>query len=148
MSSKTRIFVLHRKELLYTGIFAGLGILLLIMLAVMFLPLGKNSDTPASAGVLLESTYIPGIYTTSLVLNDQTVEVEVIVDKDSIRSISLVDPQETLTEMYPLLLPTFEGLREQILQNQSLDNISYETSSRYTALVLLEAIRNSLDKAK
>ena len=148
MSSKTRIFVLHRKELLYTGIFAGLGILLLIMLAFMFLPFGKNSDAPASAGVLLENTYIPGVYTTSLVLNDQTVEVEVIVDKDSIRSISLIDPQETLTEMYPLLLPTFEGLREQILQNQSLDNISYETSSRYTALVLLEAIRNSLDKAK
>ena len=148
MSSKTRIFVLHRKELLYTGIFAGLGILLLIMLALMFLPFGKNSDTPASAGVLLENTYIPGVYTTSLVLNDQTVEVEVIVDKDSIRSISLIDPQETLTEMYPLLLPTFEGLREQILQNQSLDDISYETTSRYTALVLLEAIRNSLDKAK
>ena len=45
MSSKTKIVVLHLKELVYTAIFATLGILLIILLIFMFLPNGKDKDT-------------------------------------------------------------------------------------------------------
>ena len=38
MSAKTKIVVLHMKELIYTGIFAVLGILFLVLLVMMFLP--------------------------------------------------------------------------------------------------------------
>ena len=41
MSSKTKILVIHMKELIYTGIFLLLGIVLLILLISMFTP-----DTP------------------------------------------------------------------------------------------------------
>ena len=50
--------------------------------------------------------------------------------------------------MYPLLEPTFDSLCEQIYENQSLEGIVYSTSSKYTSLVLLEALRTSLDKAR
>ena len=53
MSSKTKIVVLRMKEIIYTAIFIGLGILLLLLLLVMFRS-GKN-DTPASAN----AQYIP-----------------------------------------------------------------------------------------
>ena len=36
MSSKTKIVVLRMKEIIYTAIFIGLGILLLLLLLVMF----------------------------------------------------------------------------------------------------------------
>ena len=36
MSSKTKIVVLHLKELIYTGIFVVLGILFIILLFIMF----------------------------------------------------------------------------------------------------------------
>ena len=36
MSSKTKIVVLHLKELIYTGIFVILGILFVILLFIMF----------------------------------------------------------------------------------------------------------------
>ena len=49
--------------------------------------------------------------------------------------------------MYPLLQPTFDSLCQQIYDSQSLDNITYSTESKYTSLVLLEAIKNSLGKA-
>ena len=42
MSSKTKIVVLHLKELIYTGIFAVLGLLFIILLIIMFLP--KRSE--------------------------------------------------------------------------------------------------------
>ena len=147
MSAKTKIVVLHMKELIYTGIFAALGILFIVLLVMMFLPGKENapeSDTPASSG----SIYIPGIYTTELILGGQTVDVEVIVEEDMISSIRMVNLSEAVTTMYPLLEPTFDSICNQVYETQSLEEISYTADSKYTTLVLLEAIGNSLEKAK
>lgn len=38
MKSKTKIIVLHMKEIIYTIIFAALGILLILLLILMFHP--------------------------------------------------------------------------------------------------------------
>lgn len=170
MSSKTKIVVLHMKELIYTGIFVALGILFIILLVIMFLP-GKDdsdkppagtpkesapsgeSDAPDNAGnadaaaASSDGLYIPGIYTTQLILNDQAIDVEVIVDKDRITSLRLVNLNEAVTTMYPLLAPTFDALCEQIYEKQSVSDITYASESKYTSLVLLEAIRSSLEKA-
>ncbi len=149
MSSKTKIVVLHMKELIYTGIFAALGILFIVLLIIMFLPKKDNSigNTTTNTTASTNSIYLPGVYTTELVLNDQTINVEVIVDKDYISSIRLVNLNEAVTTMYPLLQPTFDSLCEQIYDTQTLENITYQSESKYTSLVLLEAIKNSLEKA-
>ena len=149
MSAKTKIVVLHMKELIYTGIFAALGILIVILLVVMFLPKKENSQT---SGTITDeadsdSLYIPGIYTTELVLGSQAIDVEVIVDKDTITSIRMVNLNDAVTTMYPLLEPTFDSICEQVYTLQSLENITYSAENKYTSLVLLEVIRNSLDKA-
>ena len=152
MSAKTKIVVLHMKELIYTGIFAVLGLLFLVLLIMMFLP-GKGKEavpgpTPQPDAAETASLYIPGIYTTELVLGSQSIDVEVIVDKDTITSIRMVNLNEAVTTMYPLLQPTFDSICEQVYIQQSLENITYTADSKYTSLVLLEAIQNSLDKAK
>lgn len=172
MSAKTKIVVLRMKELIYTGIFVALGILLIILLIIMFLP-GKetasssgsqqgestgqeaaldntDSTSASSTDVTVTSSataYIPGIYTTELILNDQSIDVEVIVDQSSITSVRLVNLSETVTTMYPLLEPTFENICTQVYEKQSVEGITYATESKYTSLVLLEAIRSSLEKA-
>lgn len=155
MSGKTRIVVLHRKELLYTGIFAALGILLIVLLVAIFVPgKGKSGkdNTPAwgasdDVTTSSDAIYIPGIYTTELVLGGESVNVEVIVDRNRIASVELLNLNESVTTMYPLLQPTFDSICEQVLQTQSLDTISYSTENKYTSLVLLEAINRSLEKA-
>ena len=73
--------------------------------------------------------------------------MEVIVDKDSITSIRMVSPSDTVATMYPLLQPTLDSICEQIYEQQSLESITYTPESKYTSLVLLEAIQTSLDKA-
>ncbi len=162
MSSKTKIVVLHMKELIYTGIFVVLGILLLIFLILLFVPGSDGNDTnlpdtspaptegtsaPLDSTVSSTSLYIPGIYNTELVLNDQIINVEVIVDRSQITSIQLVNLSEAVATMYPLLQPSFEYLTNQIYENQSLENVNYSQESKYTSLVLLEAIRKALEKA-
>jgi len=149
MSAKTKIVVLHMKELIYTGIFAALGILFIILLIMMFLPDKDNENTPALEPDITEtvSLYIPGIYTTELVLGNQSIDVEVIVDKDNITSIRMVNLNDAITTMYPLLQPTFDSICKQVYDQQSLEHITYTADSKYTSLVLLEAIQTSLNKA-
>ena len=195
MSANTKIVVLRRKELLYTGIFAALGVLFVILLLMLLLP-GKDTDasygTPdspdgtaatampdnvadlgrssqfsdaedvstgavADAEPVLDSasgpagtdnTYIPGIYTTELILGSETANVEVIVNDHAITSVSLADPSETLTTMYPLLEPAMESLNDQLCEMQDPSQVTYSAETRYTSLVLLEAVKASLEKAK
>ncbi|MCH5255981.1 MAG: hypothetical protein J1D87_01760 [Lachnospiraceae bacterium] len=147
MSSKTKIVVLHVKELIYTGIFAVLGILFIILLIIMFLPEGEDKNTVSTMTQTNVNSYVPGVYTTSLILNDNIVEIEVTVDENNINSIRLVNLDEAVTTMYPLIQPSFEELAEQIITNQSIDNITYSDDSKYTSMVLLNAITSSLDKA-
>lgn len=156
MSAKTKIVVLHRKELIYTGILAVLGIVLTVLLLMMFssdkAPSDKHNSPAKESGeeaapTSSDTIYIPGIYTTELVLGGQSVDVEVIVEADAITSIRLVNLSEAVTTMYPLLQPTFDTICAQIYETQSLEQISYTADSKYTSLVLLEAIQSSLDKA-
>ena len=160
MSAKTKIVVLHMKELIYTAIFAVLGILFIVLLAMMFLPdkdkdkdrsgepRAEDASGPEPVMAEVSSLYIPGVYTTELVLGSESIDVEVIVDKDSITSIRMVNLSDSIATVYPLLEPTLESICEQIYAQQSLDSVTYTSESKYTSLVLLEAIQASLDKAR
>lgn len=146
MSAKTKIVVLHSKEIIYTGLFLLLGVLFIFLLISMFKP--KVAETESN-NVLNEATitYTPGVYNTNLILKDQAVNVEVIVDETHINSVRIVNLEESVATMYPLLEPTMETLETQIIENQSLDHITYSDDCRYTALVLLDTIQTSLNKA-
>lgn len=144
MQSKTKIVVLHLKEVIYTGIFAVLGILFVVLLIIMFLPDGKKDAEKEAENA---SAYVPGIYTTSLALGDSTVNIEVVVDEDNINSIRLVNLNEAVTTMYPLIEPSFQNLIDQILTSQSLEDITYSSDNKYTCMVLMDAIEASLTKA-
>ena len=148
MSSKTKIVVLHVKELIYTGIFAALGILFIVLLIIMFLPEDEKKEPSSTLTQTTSNTYVPGVYTTSLILNDNVVEIEVTVDEHNINSIRLVNLDEAVATMYPLIQPSFEELADQIIHNQGIDGITYPDESKYTSMVLLDAITNSLEKAQ
>lgn len=141
MSSKTKIVVLRMKEIIYTAIFLGLGILLILLLFIMFRP---KKDVAASSDQIL---YIPGVYTASLQLGSQEVNVEVAVDSDRITSITMVPLTDSVATMYPLVQPSLESLTSQICERQSLENLTYPEETRYTSQVLIRAIDTALKKA-
>ena len=141
MSAKTKIVVLHMKELIYTAIFAGLAILLIMLLLFMFLPKKEKNQSVETM------KYVAGVYTSSILFNDSTLDVQVIVDENHINSISLVNLNETVTTMYPLVEPALEDMTSQILKTQSLENISYHSDNQYTSVMLLNAVENALEKA-
>ena len=142
MSAKTKIVVLHMKELIYTLIFAGLGILLIFLLLFMFLP-GKEDGESVET-----MRYVAGVYTSSIQFGEHAVDMQVIVDENRIQSVSMVNLDETVETMYPLMEPALESLSAQICEKQSLDQLSYSEDSQYTSLMLMSAIRTALTKAE
>ena len=140
MNKKAKIVVLHMKELIYTGLFVILGILFVVILVLMF----SNKDSDSAQNTL----YTPGQYTTTLTFNGNVADVKVTVDEYSITAIDLDNLEESVSVMYPLMEPALEELTAQILETQSLDNISYADDRQYTSMLLLDAIASSLEQAR
>lgn len=140
MSSKTKIIVLHMKEIIYTAVFIILGILLILLLTFMFLPNKKKNTSKTQE-------YMPGVYTSTVTLNNTTLEVEVAVDSSHINSIRFNNLDESVTAMYPLIQPAIENIAEQIYDSQSLETVSYPEESAYTSQVIINAVNDALKKA-
>lgn len=141
MSSKTKIIVLHMKEIIYTVVFAILAILLILLLIFMFHPENKTAKNS-------EEKYMPGVYTSALSLNNTALEVEVTVDESQINSIRFSNLDETVTAMYPLIQPAIEDIAEQIYEKQSLEDIQYSEDTPYTSQLIVNAIDEALKKAE
>lgn len=140
MSGKTKIVVLRTKEIIYTGLFAVLGIVLIILLIYMFQP--KNSGSEE------KNAYVPGVYHSAMELGENTVDIEVMVDENRIHSIDMNYTSESVATMYPLMEPALETLTMQICEKQSLEDITYSEENRYTSMLLLDTIEQALEKAK
>ena len=143
MSSKTKIVVLRMKEIIYTAIFAGLGLLLIALLFIMFRPGKEAAETAAQASPV----YIPGVYSVPLTLGGQEVNVEVCVDADHITSVSCTPLSEAVETMYPLLEPAAADLSAQLAGAQSLENLTWPEGSQHTSRALAAAAKQALQKA-
>lgn len=140
--SKTKILVIHLKEIIYTALFAGLGILLIILLVIMFLnKKGGSTDTMAT------NLYTPGKWTSTIVLNDTSLNLEIVVDADHINSVRIVNIDETITTMYPLVEPSLDSLATQLYNDVPIDEVVISDDSKYTEQLLLDAIKVTLEKA-
>ncbi|MDO4344586.1 MAG: hypothetical protein Q4C50_07275 [Eubacteriales bacterium] len=143
MSSKTKIIIMKKREVIYTAIFAALGITLILLMILMFRP-KSTPDTLSTS----KSLYTPGVYTAPITLNNNAMDLKVRVDKDHINSISLTNLSETASAMFPLMQPALESLAVQICETQSTKNIYYEASRQYTSQMLLDAIDSALKLAR
>lgn len=141
MSAKTRIVVLHMREVIYTAIFAALALLLILLLVFMFRG-KKGSDAQETM------KYVSGVYTSSILLNNQTMDLKVVVDDNRINAISLDNLDETAATMYPLMQPALDNISQQIYEKQSTEDITYDEANQYTSVVLLNAINDALSRAE
>jgi len=132
-----KIFVLRLKDLIRTGIFVVLGLLLICFLVWMILP-KKIVDAA--------TTYNPGTYSAQIILHNKPVNIEVSVSDEEIKGIALTGMEESQEVFYPLFKPTMNQLSQEIVRAQTTD-IAIETESAITSEILLKAIRAALAQA-
>ncbi|WP_167958676.1 hypothetical protein [Anaerosporobacter faecicola] len=141
--SKTKIVIIQLKEIIYTAIFAGLGILLILLLIFMFLPdKKKGSDVEESA------KYTAGVWTSELTIGETSLNIEVVVDESHINSVSITNLSETVTTMFPLLQPSLDDIASQLYETGDVDSVQLSENSKYTQTLLLDAIKTTLKKAE
>ena len=133
MQSKPKILVLKMRELVYTGIFLFLAVVLIVLLVLMF----RTEKAPEKRTSISTERYTAGVYSSP-----------VTVDPDRIKAIDLNNLSETTSTMYPLIRPAVEELEAQILEKQSTKDITWEATGKYTAGILLNAIEKALDQAE
>lgn len=143
--AKTKIVVIQMKELIYTAIFAGLGILLIVLLVIMFFPSRKEENKTSDATT--ENIYTPGVYNSQIALGDSTLNLEIVVDADQIKSVSFVNLEESITTMYPLIKPSLSAIEEELVKGTDINDIPLSEKSKYTETLLIEGIKTALNKA-
>lgn len=132
----TRFMVIKFKELLKTAVFAVLGVLIIIAIIYFLVP--KNSST---------ALYEPGVYTSSIQLENESIDVQVTVDKNSIKDIALIHTTESLPVFYPLFEETASTMSKEIVKKQSLD-IRLPEEASVTAQLIMDAVQDGLTQAE
>lgn len=131
------------KEVIYTGIFL---LLLVIFGVVMLLMFGSGKSETASSDTV--SKYTPGIYRTSIRLNNNSFDVEVTVDQDNIRSIHLANLSESTSAMVSAGRTCAGLTRQPDLFYSVTGNLEYSSDQKYTALMLIHAVDKAVAKAE
>lgn len=137
--SKTRIVVIQMKEIVYTAIFVGLGILLILLLVYMFLPKNRKSSDQAQ--------YTPGVYAHQITLGESSLNVEVVVDENHVNSVSITNLSDSITTMYPVVKPALDDISKQLENNVSIGDIKPAENIKYTEMLLLQGVEKALEKA-
>ena len=140
--SKTKIVVIQLKEIIYTAIFVALGILLILLLVFMFLGKDKGATQTSTS-----QKYTAGVYQTSIELNDNVLNLKVVVDQDRVKSLELINLDEAITTMFPLVEPGLSKIESQLVSGTEIDSIQLSNDSKYTQTILLDAIKATLEKA-
>jgi len=133
----TKIFVLHKKDLVRIGVVVVLGLALLIF-ALMFLLSNRGAAAP--------DAFVPGTYVSTIILNDKPVTVRVTVSESEILAIYMSDMAEIQRVFYPLFEPSMYDLANEVLRYQSA-HIDPATDYPVTTGILQQAIQAALDVA-
>jgi hypothetical protein len=167
MSSNTRILVLKARELIYTLIFAVLGIALVLLLIYMFSDKKENgsstvyqtteistdtedtsssedADAETASAIITTTSYVPGNYSAPINLGGTILNLEVYIDDTCVPNASITNLDETTREMYPLIEPALAEINNQLANGCTPDEITYSHDNKYTSLVIIDAIRTAL----
>ena len=84
---------------------------------------------------------------TTLKLGENTLNLEVVVDEDQIKSVSFVNLEDSVTTMYPPVKPSLESIEKELIAGTPIDEIPVQEKSKFTQSMLIDGIKAALTKA-
>ena len=145
----TKIFVLQMKDLVRIGLFTLLGLALVILLLVLLLPRRGGAgpeDGAYNRHTVAGQRFTPGTYVSTIILNEEPVQVRVTVSESDILMVYLAGMDDVQRMFYPLFEPRMTDLAEEILRYQSA-NIEPATDYPVTTQILHDAVIAALQLA-
>ncbi len=144
----TKIFVVQLREVLKSSVFIIIGIVLLVMLIFFFIP---KDDVQKPSAVepqhsAITATFVPGTYSTEILLHNSPVKVNVTVTESEIVSVEFSDKAKLSDTLYPLFTDAMDKIAGEVVKYQSAEGIINKDNT-VTNQVLLDAVKVSLQKA-
>lgn len=131
----SKFVVIKLKDVLKKAILTIIGFL--IIAGVLYLCIHRDEK---------EACYVPGTYSSEIILHNSPVSVQVTVSSNTITDISLLNMGETQEVFYPLFQQSLNELSSEIIETQSTD-IALEKDKEVTGGILLKAVNSALEKA-
>lgn len=138
--SKKIVIVKRRQLLLYAILF------IVVVVLILAITIGRNKHTNDNIS-LEDARYTPGIYNSEIRLSEYTLNLELAVDHDCIKSVNITNLDEEILSMYPLIEPSLQAVSEQLIGGVAIDAVTISEDSKFTQMMLIEAIGSMLEKA-
>ena len=136
-----KIVILKRRQLLLSAL-----LVLVAIVTVLIISLSRKASS--DDGIRLEDArYVPGLYNSDVNLSEYTLHLELAVDRDCIKSVNITNLNEEILSMYPLIEPSLLAVAEQLTNGVAIDAVTISEDSKYTQMLLIEAIGSMLEKA-
>ncbi len=136
-----KIVIVKRRQLLLCAI-----LLIIAVVIVLAVSIGKNNHSDDNIS-LEDARYVPGLYNSDIRLSEYTLNLELAVDRDCIKSVSITNLDEEILSMYPLIEPSLQAVSEQLIGGVAIDAVTISEDSKFTQMMLIEAIGSMLEKA-
>ena len=136
-----KIVILKRRQLLLCAI-----LLIIAVVIVLAVSIGRKRNSGDNI-TLEDARYTPGLYHSDIQLSEYTLNLELAVDRDCIKSVNITNLDEEILSMYPLIEPSLQAVSEQLIGGVAIDAVTISEDSKFTQMMLIEAIGSMLEKA-
>lgn len=142
---QTKIVVIKRKQLFLFGAAAIVIIFLILLMFGIFRE--KKTAPPLESPKTMQGIYLPGSYSSDVTLGDYRMRLQILVDSDRIKNVSMTYLDEAAETMYPLIPSSLEHLNAQFSEGLTPAEVTLSEESRYTESYLLTCINELLSLA-
>ena len=136
-----KIVIVKRRQLLLYAI-----LLIAAVILVLAVTIGRNNHADDKLS-LEDARYTPGIYNSEIQLSEYTLNLELAVDHDCIKSVNITNLDDEILSMYPLIEPSLQAVSEQLIGGVAIDAVTISEDSKFTQMMLIEAIGSMLERA-
>jgi len=112
----------------------------------LLVPRGRGATEDEDQGVHTSGRFVPGTYASTIILNNEPVQVRVAVSEDAILTVYLAGMDDVQRTFYPLFEPRMQDLADEVLRHQSA-YINPQTDYPVTTGILHEAVIAALRMA-
>ena len=88
-----------------------------------------------------------GVYSSELTLGESKISLRISMDPDRVKSVEVVNLQESVETMYPLIKPAVKEISDQLAKDIAPDQVVLSDDSPYTSQLILDTVCQVMNEA-
>ena len=98
--------------------------------------------------LLAKKGFYANLYESQFVIGEKTINLEVALDEEQVKSVKVKNLDESVETMYPLMKSAVKDVSKQLSAGVSIDEVVLSKNSMYTEKLILDAVKAVLDEQR